>query len=74
MAARWSRLFILKTLSIQALREHLSLPPSMAISSQIFRTTGNQANPEGDGDVADFRTWQENGLTEERRKPYFVLS
>ena len=46
----------------------------MAISSQIFQTTGNQANPEGDGDIADFRAWQENGLTEERRKPYFVLS
>jgi hypothetical protein len=55
MAAPWSRLFILKTLSIQTLREHLGLPPSMAISSQIFKTTGKQVNPEGDGDFADFR-------------------
>ena len=46
----------------------------MAISSQIFQTTGIQANPEGDGDFADFRAGQENGLTEERRKPYYILS
>jgi hypothetical protein len=61
MAAPWSRLFILKTLSIQTLREHLRLPPSMAISSQIFKTTGNQANRKGDAILPIFGTDRKTG-------------